>query len=640
MKTTLRKKIYMALLMPMILMMVIATICLISTTVSTIKNTSLKSISALSNSNSKYISNWIDNQSKVILGYSSLTEHEILEIKSLKDIPIAGTVSKTSDFLDVYFASDDGKMYSILESVEDFLKEGYDPRTRDWYKDSIANKGAITISEPYIDSLTKRMVITISAAAKEGVGAGDIYTDSISKTVENMKLPASGFAVLVYGDDNNILAFKDETKVGQPLTTIDNSLSKSLITNITKNNKLTEVDLNNGDTMLAYSQQIDNMPWKLMIFVKKSDFYSSLYYSLTLEILLMLAIAITSCLIVSKYIKNNVITPINSVSNFLKNLAEGKANNNAKINIQTGDEIQQLSENFNKFLATQNSSIDEISDYISHTAKTSSTNNNLISKSIDNQKDTIQGMIGTFSTITDSAKEIIEQTNSTVNSLTGIVSTSKDGQKLVNIAHDAIKQLSDTIQNTKDSVYKVSEYTNDISNLSATIRTIADQTNLLALNAAIESARAGEHGRGFAVVADEVRNLAIKTRESTEKIQSTIDSLVENTKNTIVLVDKSSNDCQISIGNTDDAAIFINEISDQVNCICNQANNITELANNQSLAISSAEQNINEVTNAQDQLTQTLEECNSNIEQILEKSNFIHQKMMQISTEEHDETQK
>lgn len=211
MKTTLRKKIYMALLLPMILMMVIATICLISTTVSTIKNTSLKSISALSNSNSKYISNWIDNQSKVILGYSSLTEHEILEIKSLKDIPIAGTVSKTSDFLDVYFASDDGKMYSILESVEDFLKEGYDPRTRDWYKDSIANKGAITISEPYIDSLTKRMVITISAAAKEGVGAGDIYTDSISKTVENMKLPASGFAVLVYGDDNNILAFKDET---------------------------------------------------------------------------------------------------------------------------------------------------------------------------------------------------------------------------------------------------------------------------------------------------------------------------------------------------------------------------------------------------------------------------------------------
>jgi len=75
---------------------------------------------------------------------------------------------------------------------------------------------------------------------------------------------------------------------------------------------------------------------------------------------------------------------------------------------------------------------------------------------------------------------------------------------------------------TNQILANLSEVSQEIGTVIATIREIADQTNLLALNASIEAARAGEAGRGFSVVAGEVKELANQTASATESIAEKI----------------------------------------------------------------------------------------------------------------------
>ena len=146
MKTTLKKKLYTAIVIPMALMMFVSTICLIATQVSNTRLNAFKSIVSLAQSNAKSIEGWINSSKKVIKSVTELTEDPKYNVPSVANVNLLGSLAHTSEFVDIYLGSNDGLVYTINKPVEEFKKEGFDVTKRSWYQESKSNPNLVTIS--------------------------------------------------------------------------------------------------------------------------------------------------------------------------------------------------------------------------------------------------------------------------------------------------------------------------------------------------------------------------------------------------------------------------------------------------------------------------------------------------------------
>jgi len=104
------------------------------------------------------------------------------------------------------------------------------------------------------------------------------------------------------------------------------------------------------------------------------------------------------------------------------------------------------------------------------------------------------------------------------------------GQKTAEISRAGLKSIEDTVngmnrireqmESVADMVVRLSEQSQAIGEIIATVNDIAEQSNLLAVNASIEAAKAGEQGKGFAVVAQEIRSLAAQSKQATTQVRN------------------------------------------------------------------------------------------------------------------------
>ncbi len=175
------------------------------------------------------------------------------------------------------------------------------------------------------------------------------------------------------------------------------------------------------------------------------------------------------------------------------------------------------------------------------------------------------------------------------------------GKQEVMTTVQSISQLADDVRQAAVVVSKLQEESNNIGTVLDVIRGIAEQTNLLALNAAIEAARAGEQGRGFAVVADEVRSLAKRTQESTQEIQSMIESMQSGAADAVGAMENGSRQVDGSVEQAHKAGQSLDKIADIVGTISNMNIQIASATEEQSSVSEEMNRNVINISQAAEQ---------------------------------------
>ncbi len=503
---------------------------------------------------------------------------------------LMGQKALISSFLTVYLGKVDGGFSVRPDST---MPEGYDPRTRPWYKDGMAASGAV-LTEPYIDLTTNKMVIGILSKVSSSVGVvgGDLSLDGLVQIINSLKFGGMGYAFLV-NDQGKILVHPDQSLVMKSLADLYPGRTPKLSA------ELTEVQVDGQDRLLTFTP-ITGLPsanWYIGLSIDKDKAYAMLSEFRTSAIIAtVIALAIIIGLL--GLLIRVLLQPLLTMTRAMEDIAEGEGDLTKRLAIHSQDEFGDLGKAFNRFVERIHTSIREVSSATEQVNEValrvvSASNSSMVNS--DEQSNRTNSVAAAINELGAAAQEIAHNAAQASQQASSARHLAEEGQQVVDRSIAAMNRLSDLICTSSSHIETLNNKTVNIGQILEVITSISQQTNLLALNAAIEAARAGEAGRGFAVVADEVRNLAHRTQESAQQVQNMIEELQVGARESVDTMGQSQRHSQDSVEIANQAGERLGSVTLRIGEIDGMNQSVATATEEQTAVVESINMDINEI---------------------------------------------
>lgn len=206
-------------------------------------------------------------------------------------------------------------------------------------------------------------------------------------------------------------------------------------------------------------------------------------------------------------------------------------------------------------------------------------------RTITQQAASVNQTTTTMDELSASSQQSAQQAEAAAVSAQQVLSLAEGGNRSVAQTLQSMALLKAKVATVADQIVRLSERTNQIGNISTLVSDLANQTNMLALNAAVEAVRAGEHGKGFSVVASEIRKLADQSKKSAQQIGQLVTDIQTAINATVMATDSSNQDAEQGERITQQTADIFANVSESVNNIALNIQQISWNSKQQALAI-------------------------------------------------------